>query len=275
MAYNNLSGNVLQPTTMLPRKDINGNIVIPIVSGNLSTSDGASVINVPRVSNATNNSIITNVDGDANTLTCESNLTFDGDTLNVVGDLTSSLGVSGSSFRTATTIIDETHISSSLNISASAFFGDGSRLTGLNVGSGGGIFTQVAANAAFSTSSIAVGANVTPAATMHVVGSSFMSGAIVHKRKFVDSDYSVSITDYYIGVDTDNSTVKLTLPVASSMLDGQTIIVKDEGGVANVNNITISGSASDTIDGQNTVILESPFASIQLYCNGTNKFFIC
>ena len=46
-------------------------------------------------------------------------------------------------------------------------------------------------------------------------------------------------------------------------------------GNAATNNITISGSASDTIDGQNTVILESPFASIQLYCNGENKFFIC
>ena len=58
------------------------------------------------------------------------------------------------------------------------------------------------------------------------------------------------------------------------MLNGQTFIVKDEGGAASTNNITISGSASDTIDGQNQVVLESPFASIQLYCNGANKFFI-
>ncbi len=79
-----------------------------------------------------------------------------------------------------------------------------------------------------------------------------MSGAVAHKRKFVSSNYSVSTTDYYVGVDTTNSTVKLTLPVANQMLDGQTLIIKDEGGVANINHITISGSASDTIDGQNT-----------------------
>lgn len=251
MAYNNLSGTVIQPNALLPRTGPDGNIVVPIISGSLSTSDGADVINVPRVSNATNNAIITNVGGDANTLTCESNLTFDGTTLNIVGELTASVA-----------------------ISASYYVGDGSRLTGLNVGTGGGIFTQLAANQAFTTSSVSVGANTTPLARMHIVGSSFMSGAVTHKRKFVNSNYSVATTDYYVGVDSNNSTVKITLPVATQMLDGQTIIIKDEGGNAASNNITISGSASDTIDGQNTVILESPFASIQLYCNGENKFFI-
>ena len=70
MAYNNLSGTVLLPSLLTSR------LTLPtgsILSGNLSTSDGAEVINVPRVSNATNNSILTNVGGDANTLTCESN----------------------------------------------------------------------------------------------------------------------------------------------------------------------------------------------------------
>jgi hypothetical protein len=94
MAYNALSGNVIAAQNYIPGELIVGNIV----SGNLSTSDGASVINVPRVSNATNNSIITNVGGDANTLTCESNLKFDGDTLTVTGDLTASIGISASFF---------------------------------------------------------------------------------------------------------------------------------------------------------------------------------
>lgn len=192
MAYNNLSGTVLLPAELIKVEGVNAGVV----SGNLSTSDGAEVINVPRISNATNNAIITNVGGDANTLTCESNLTFDGTTLNIAGELTS-------------------------------------------------------------------------------VGTTFMSGAVVHKRKLVNANYSVATTDYYVGVDTTNNTVKLTLPEATQLLDGQTIIIKDEGGSANSNHITVSGSASDTIDGKNTILLESPFASIQLYCNGENKFFIC
>ena len=109
MAYNVLSGTVIAAQEYIPGGLIVGNIV----SGNLSTSDGASVINVPRVSNATNNAILTNIGGDANTLTCESNLTFDGSTLTLTGDL-----------------------SASINISASAFYGDGSNLTGIT-GSGG------------------------------------------------------------------------------------------------------------------------------------------
>ena len=69
MAYNNVSGTVMQPNRFLPRTLPDGEILIPIVSGNLSTSDAAEVINIPRVSNATNNSLITNVGGDANSLT--------------------------------------------------------------------------------------------------------------------------------------------------------------------------------------------------------------
>ena len=252
MAYNNLSGTVIQPNEFLPRTGPDGNIIVPIISGSLTTSDGADVINIPRVSNATNNAIVTNVGGDANTLTCESNLTFDGTTLNIIGELTASVA-----------------------ISASYYVGDGSKLSGLAVGTAGGIFTQLAANQAFTTSSISIGANTTPLARMHIVGSSFMSGAVVHKRRFVNSNYSVATTDYYVGVDTTNNTVKLTLPEATQLLDGQTIIIKDEGGSAANNHITVSGSASDTIDGKNTILLESPFASIQLYCNGENKFFIC
>jgi hypothetical protein len=111
MAYNVLSGTVIAAQKYIPGSLVVGNIV----SGNLSTSDGASVINVPRVSNATNNAILTNVGGDANTLTCESNLTFDGSILTLAGDL-----------------------SASINISASAFYGDGSNLTGITASGGSG-----------------------------------------------------------------------------------------------------------------------------------------
>ena len=144
MAYNNLSGTVLLPNELLKVEGLSTGIV----SGNLSTSDGAQVINVPRVSNATNNAILTNLDGNANTLTCESNLTFDGDTLNVVGEITASTGVS-----------------------ASFFMGDGSRLTGINAGgSGAGIFTEASTNQAFTTSSVQIGSDSAPTKTLSVAG---------------------------------------------------------------------------------------------------------
>jgi hypothetical protein len=105
MAYNLLSGSVVAP-------DHFGGEGF-VVSGATIVGDGSSIVNVPRVSNATNNSIITNVGGDANNLTAETNLTFDGSLLNVTG-----------------------HVTASSTISASYYFGDGSGLTGVSAAGG-------------------------------------------------------------------------------------------------------------------------------------------
>lgn len=248
MAYNNISGSVLLPEQLLKVEGISSGIV----SGNLSTSDGASVINVPRVSNATNNSILTNVGGDANDLTCETNLTFDGSALNVTGMVTASVG-----------------------ISASYLYGDGSRLVNLpGGGSGAGIFTEINADKAFTTSSIQVGSEATPNHRLSIAGSTFLNGALVHKRTTVTGDYLISTTDYYVCANTSGGALKLTLPQASTTTSGQTFIIKDEGGVANTNPITVSGSSSDQIDGENTIVLESPYAAISIYCDGVSKYFV-
>ena len=255
MSQNTLTGSVIAPLYFGPGLDqAPGNIV----SGNLSTSDGSEIINVPRVNLPNADSLVINTGGDPNTLRCETSLTFDGTALNVVGEVTASMG-----------------------ISASYLMGDGSRLTGITAtggGGGGGIFTEIDSSHAYTTSSVQLGSNATPSYTLSVAGGAFLSGGVIHKRLHVSSDYTVLASDYYVGVDTSGGAVKLTLPQASALLSGQTFIIKDEGGVANTNNLTVSASAAsglDVIDGQNEVILESPHASIQLYCDGGTKYFIC
>lgn len=196
MAYNNLSGTVLLPSLLTTQ------VTLPadsILSGNLSTSDGAEVINVPRVSNATNNAIVTNVGGNANTLTCESNLKFDGSTLTIAGN------ISGS---------------------GQAQFG------------------------------------------------SLQVGSLKLNHRTITNTATASATDYYIGTDSTNGPISIRLPSATALSDGQAYVIKDETGMASNNNVTILASGSQTIDGQNSVVLESPFASLQLYCNGANKYFI-
>ena len=251
MAYNALSGTVLAAQEYTPGDLIIGNIV----SGNLSTSDGSSIINVPRVSNVTNNAVITNVSGDANNLTCESNLTFDGSVLSVTGEITSSLGVS-----------------------ASYFMGDGSRLTGITAGgggSGGGIFTEVNGTTAYTTSSVNIGSSATPSHPLAVIGIAQLSGGLVHQRTYKTQDYTITTGDYYIGVNTGAGAVTLTLPAAAAALDGQTWVVKDEGGAAHSNNIIVTGAhGTNTIEGTNQIVLESPYASVHVYCNGATKFFV-
>lgn len=245
MAYNNLSGTVLLPSLLTTRLTLPAD---SILSGNLSTSDGADVINVPRVSNATNNSIITNVGGNANTLTCESNLTFDGGTLNIVGELTASTGVS-----------------------ASFFMGDGSRLT--NVGAGNANAQGPLGSLQFRNDA---GAGTISGSSGLIFSNNVLKlgGGLKLNRKTTTSHMTAAIADYYIGTDSTSGPISVRLPNAAALEDGQTYVVKDEAGVAGSNNVTILASGSQTIDGQNSVVLESPFASLQLYCNGTNKYFI-
>jgi hypothetical protein len=40
------------------------------------------------------------------------------------------------------------------------------------------------------------------------------------------------------------------------------------------NNITIRTTGADKIDGTTSVILESPYGAVNIYTNGSDKFFI-
>ena len=248
MAYNAISGTLIAAKNYVPGDLIVGNVV----SGNLLKSNGAQIINVPRVDTPSDNALVLNVDGDANKFECNTNLKFDplNNTLTVLGTVTASVA-----------------------ITASYFVGDGSKLTGVVTGLAG-IFTKVDGSKAFSTSSIQVGATGTPTHTLSVSGSSRFNGAVIFKRAAKTNNYTVTNSDYYIGVDTTSNVVHLTLPSAATTRAGQTFVVKDEGGNAGSRKIAISGSGSDTIDGKNTVVLESGYAAISLYCNGSNKYFV-
>lgn len=324
MAFNQMSGTVFLPAELRPRLDV---VQSTILSGNLSTSDAADVINIPRVSNATNNSLVTNVGGDANTLTCESNLTFDGTSLDVTGDLTVSAGttlygpinlssstgitVTGSIIPSGSAVfslgsetqrwaevfvgtgsvhlgpncsISSAHLkilmnktlavtgalSASTFVSASTFYGDGSNLTNVKA-------DHVVAEGPVNSiqfhdpadSDLTGSSNLTFQNDVLSVG-----GGLTLNRRYTDSSITVSVTDYYVGVGTVSNPVVLTLPDAALMGNGQTYVVKDEGGAAHSNNITITAHGSQTIDNQNSIVLESPYASIQLYCNGSDKYFI-
>lgn len=373
MAHNTLTGSIIAPTYFGPGDGVAGT---NILSGNLSTSDGASVINVPRVSNATNNSILTNVGGDANNLTCETNLTFDGSTLNIAGDLdirptdasafkirgetngldvncsienagtdsddgsllaisaqagagdptlrfaipateTWSMGIDNSDndkfkISHASTLHTDTRltiagakvgigtstpshkltivgaVSASSNVSASAFYGDGSKLTGIAT-----TLDQVTDNGNTTTNSLTASAlNLTALAAGQAANTKFLAldsnnnvvltsssgggggGDQTHNRVQVNATYTASATDYYLGVNSTNGVIAVRLPSAALLTSGKTYVIKDEGGAAQTNNITISASGSQTIDGSNSVVLESSYGAFALYCNGVDKFFI-
>jgi hypothetical protein len=50
------------------------------------------------------------------------------------------------------------------------------------------------------------------------------------------------------------------------------IIVKDKGGNASTNNITVDTEGSETIDGSASVAINSNYGSVRLYSDGDNLF---
>jgi hypothetical protein len=95
-------------------------------------------------------------------------------------------------------------------------------------------------------------------------------------RLNISSSYDLNYTHYFIGIDTVNasSSITVNLPQASGSTAGRSYVIKDEGGNADVNNIIIQASGSDTIDGLNAVYIESPYASMNVYTDGVSKWFI-
>ena len=102
-------------------------------------------------------------------------------------------------------------LSASHNISASAFYGDGSHLT--NLPGGGGIFTTLASGGAFTTSSIRVGSAGEPSASLYVSGTGAGAGPVFR----VDSSVAGGRPLFFVtgsgrvGIGTDDPTRALEI----------------------------------------------------------------
>tara|TARA_R100001129_G_scaffold157318_1_gene120724 strand:+ start:1307 stop:2089 length:783 start_codon:yes stop_codon:yes gene_type:complete len=259
MGYNILSGNVLLPGQLLADGQ---------VSSSAFVGDGKELEHVLKITSGPDQYNLTTIGTDAYKLTGQSNLTFNGSALTVTGEVSASVGMS-----------------------SSFFIGDGRFLTNVpGAGSAGGIFTQLSADKAATTSSIAIGGTTAPdhaialsgamSASLNVSASGFVggrlhiSGAVVYHHKTSTATMTASVDDFYIGMDSTAGAIELRLPDAAVLTDGHTYIIKDEGGEAGTNNITILASGSQTIDGENSLILESPYASLSLYCNGFDRYYV-
>ncbi len=101
-------------------------------------------------------------------------------------------------------------------------------------------------------------------------------GGVSFNRTPVDNvDYSVLVTDCFIGVRTDSASVTLDLPPASSGSPGQLVIVTDEGGSAGTNAITIHPAGGDHISGNpGDIAVSNNFGSVTMYSDGTTHWYI-
>jgi hypothetical protein len=92
-------------------------------------------------------------------------------------------------------------------------------------------------------------------------------------RNAITSTTTSSVSNTILGISA-SADLEVRLPAASGFTDGQSFIIKDEGGNADLHTITILPTGADTIDGRNSLVLESPHAALRLYTDGSSKFFI-
>ena len=93
----------------------------------------------------------------------------------------------------------------------------------------------------------------------------------VHVVTGANNYYEVLITDAYIGVaSTPNTTVTVVLPEVQA---GRKVTVKDEGGAAAVNHITVQ-AASGLVENDSNVIMTANNMSLQFFYNGTGWFIV-
>jgi hypothetical protein len=214
----------------------------------------------PNVTNASDNRLITSVDSDS--FNGEANLTFDGTDL----ELTGGLNVSGN-----------IHVSN--DVTSGSVAGPGSFLAldtnnkvVLATGGGGSVTIANDANNRITTAggdgSINGEANLTFDGSKLVV-----SAGLVLNRRAVTGTTTASATDYYLAIRATDD-LDIRLPDASGLTEGQTFVLKDELGNSHTHNVAVSASGVQTIDGQNFILLRSPFAAITLYTNGSNGYFI-
>tara|TARA_Y100000592_G_scaffold97233_1_gene167521 strand:- start:5134 stop:6231 length:1098 start_codon:yes stop_codon:yes gene_type:complete len=167
--------------------------------------------------------------------------------------------------------------SSTVPVSASAYIYTGKylneKLTDISSSAGGSLIVKDE------------GSNITTAATsIDFVGAAVVASnsgndvtvtlsSAVFSRTAVTSTITSSVNDRILGVSA-SAALDIRLPAASGFSSGANFIVKDEAGNANNFNITIKTTGADKIDGATSVMLESPFAAVNIYTDGSSKFFI-
>ena len=93
----------------------------------------------------------------------------------------------------------------------------------------------------------------------------------VHVMTASNNYYEALVTDAYIGVaSTPNTTVTVVLPAVQP---GRKVTVKDEGGAAAINHITVQ-AASGLVENDSNVIMTANNISLQFFYNGTGWFIV-
>ena len=173
----------------------------------------------------------------------------------------------------AGTVFVQDYNASVVPVSASAYLYVGKYLNEKLEGAGSITAKDEGSNITTAVSSIDfVGAGVTATNSSNNVTVT-IPGGINYSRTAVTTTITASTSARIMGVSA-SSALQIRLPAASGYSAGQFFTIKDEAGNANTNNITILTTGGETIDGSTSIILESPHAAVNIYTDGSSKFFV-
>lgn len=96
-------------------------------------------------------------------------------------------------------------------------------------------------------------------------------GALDHART-ASAGSPTSAGESYIGI-TDTSSPRTVTLADVDKVAGRTLMIKDESGGAQANNITVSPQ-SGTIDGESSIVIGKNYGSVLVYSDGSNWFTI-
>lgn len=97
-----------------------------------------------------------------------------------------------------------------------------------------------------------------------------LGGKMVLSARSISVNAIIHSSDYYIGVNSTSSPITVTLPSLSEVELGQEFVIKDEGGQAGVNTITIDGNGA-LIDGSSNFQIKAPRDAIK--CIARDSFW--
>lgn len=99
------------------------------------------------------------------------------------------------------------------------------------------------------------------------------SGIEVRNRRVATTDYQVQSDDYFVAIKAAEDLI-ITMPDATSLLEGQILVITDEDARAEDFTLTIRAKAGQLIAGRAELTMVSPRASLSFYTDGQSNFFI-
>ena len=107
-----------------------------------------------------------------------------------------------------------------------------------------------------------------------VSNTAILLGTVRHNTQVLSADFNVELGSYYLAVSGNVSHITASLPAASVLGQGATLVFKDIQGMASTKNIVIAASGSETIDGNAQVKIQADWGAMTIAGNGVNGWAI-